>query len=641
MRRFDSDSFSGLRSLTSDNENKTKRMIFLMPLWGESYFLKFLNYGLLSILGQENLDNLSRKYEFHLVFLSKSSDEIFFYKHLYKHHRIFYKLNQYFIIKFIYIDDILNYFDNSYGMVINVSYFRGMNYYKELDGCNYFIILVADYILSEKVLTSLIKKIECGANVVYSISLRCIDSDIISFIDKYKYINYDDELKISEREAVAIGLVSLHPSFKAKIHSDFPIHSDSIQHIYWRTDADTLIGKCFMLHPLVIRPTKWVEYIPGQVDYAFVSALAPEGPFETIGDSDEGVFLELQFNPDHEKYLSDFGQRTIEKDSLKFSKWATNHFLSLSRFNFIIHSEEISENTQKYLMSAEKYINNITKNREIKLQDPYSHSDWIHGFERGVLNIPPEVSKEIVYSLMFEKYLYYKNRFKIIKMLFDFIDGSQKIKKNLSELLFYGNNLIFIKEEKNFSKYVNEKFYKNICTFFDIDLLMGNNKDISLFLGSHINKSYDNIFLILPMRYGFLLDKVVILLKEILGERSFSIILFREPNESFDENHAWAFSHFNFKINNFELFGNKLISLKVYQIRNDLRNLYFELKNKYNVVSIFKIIKIIIRIVFLLTNKIFTRFPLNIQNANIVILNANYNLPLKLESILRGRGNKL
>lgn len=592
-----------------------------MPIWGRKYFLKFFNCGLPSILGQKNLEKLSQQYEFHMVFLSMKSDKIFFYKN----RRIVNELNKSFKIEFIFIDDIIRYFNNSYGMIINVSLFRGMLNYKEMKGSNYFVYLVADYVLSENILTSLLAKIENGANVIFSISLRCLDSSIIPLLHKYRFID-DHKLKIPERDAAALGLATLHPSFKAKIHSDFPVHSTSIQHIYWRPDPNTLIAKCLMLHPLVIRPTKWVEHIPGQADYAFVPALAPDGPFDSLSDSDDGVFLELQFNPDHEGYLSKIGERSIEKDSIIFSKWATEYFQSLGRFNFVVHSQDIPKDINKYFELSYNYIKNMTINNKVKLQSPYSHFDWIPGLANGVLNIPPEVSKNVVYELLLKKYFYYRERFKTLKSFLNFIDGTEEIKEKISNLIFNNNNLILMKNEGLCSKFTNEKLYKNNCKFLDIDILLENfEKNIPHSLPD--NSNFDGIFFLLPMRDGYILDVLISYLKEFIGNRSFSIILFREQHESplAANSYAWVFPHVNFKNNKVNLIGDQLIIHGIHEIKNKLRNTYFDFFERKKIFSIFRILLVLYKIIILLPVVLFSKTKisrkfLTFQRSSVIIL---------------------
>ena len=550
---------------------KTQKIVILLPLWGIRYITKFLQNGLPSILGQNELEHLSNCYDFHLVFLTtKTGKRLLQSKESFLLGEIRKKIK----IIFINIDDIIKYFNNNYGMIISVVYLRGMNAYKHEWKQTVFMYIVGDYVFSNNVFKSLVEKLESGGNVIYSISLRCLDSDLIPYLNSYRT---DNKLIIPPRAAISLGLSTLHPSFKVKISSNILIRSRSVQHFYWRVDPNTMIARCLMLHPLAIRPTRWVDQVPGPVDYAFVPAFAPDGPIQIISDSDEGVFLELQRDPKHDSYIFEYGEKNLEDLAKKISTWATDHFLSLRKFRFVLHSSEIPDEIDISQDKADQFIANITDRANTSsLQSPFSHSDWMPYIANGILDAPPEISKEIINNKMLEALSNSNKLTKWTKILFDHLDQTEEIRKSLSKMVFKSNNIILIKNENDCLRYLGKDLYQNNEMIFSIPSILESinlNPDYSILPHQHPGK----IFIILPLEDAYLIDSLTMAIKKmLLPENEINVIIFKDPTKIIKptESFAWVFAYSNLKIDHITLLGNEFTANVASLCRENLKVIF-------------------------------------------------------------------
>ena len=614
-----------------------KKIVILLPIWGVSYLEKFMKYGLSSIFGQKELINLCDRYQIHLVLLTSASDEKYFKSH---NQSLFLKSNKHINIKFIIIDDIISYFNGGYGGVLSIAYFRGMQEYNKEWQNTIFLYLVGDYVLSHNLLINTIKKIERGANVIFSVSLRCIDDAVITSLGFYRHSH---RLQIPPREAIFHGLSALHPSFKAKVFSNQLVRSKNIQHFYWQVDSSTLIARCFMLHPLAIKPTHWIDYVPGFIDYAFVQEFAPKGPFESISDSDDGAILELQTNPSHESHFSEYGSLNLDKLATEVSSWATDYFLNLSQFPFVLHSNDIPIDVKVVQDYADRFMSDlISRVNTSSLQDPLLHYDWVNTlshFVTGISNIIPELHKETIKKVLTKKYENNFNRLKIFNTIMDRIDGTHLINKKLFDLIPKSNEIVFVlKNERECLRLLGKNLYQGKY-YLSADSIIKKSVKFSDHAIS-TECAFKNIVIMLPLADGYLIDQIIKHFRDTSPPNNVIVILSRNPEDQFipNESMAWVLKHQNITSEKIFSYGDARISIRAYFFRKHLETAYRELRKPMGVrsfangtVSILKSIYQGIKLIWCIKQGV-NKTNLPFQLSRVVVIRGQISLPKRNSS---------
>ncbi|MHB8397163.1 MAG: hypothetical protein ACYC9S_03790 [Leptospirales bacterium] len=611
-------------------EKVRQSLVVLIPVWGNDYVANLLDYGICSFLGQKNLNELRIKYDIHLVILTSETDARTLDSSL-----TINKIKEFFNYNVILIDDILHL---DYGSIVTISYFRGMNNYYNYFPNVTFIYLVADYVLSDNVFDTICQKIEQGANVVFSISLRCVDDDFCmdSILDFYR--EKSDLIRLPSRDAIYRAFSILHPSFQAKIQGIGPVFSENIQHLYWRVNSSTLIARCFMLHMLAIKPTRWADHVPGYCDYSFVPAFAPDGPFMALNDSDDGVILEFQ-NVDHEHEFTTVGTQSFGQLANSLASWATNYNISLAHFPFILHCSELPDNLSSFQSQADRFIDEIVNNLKIPLtHDPFSHPHWISALKShknyGV-NRPIEVSLS---SLQNDEPYHEEKLGVLIRLVQRFF---KKLDIDINA---------FRQEIENFSK---GKKIAVICdNFKDWSDILPKSPEIHLFktkfllrqLNKDVNfsvldlKSFDGLIIMLSGIESWRIDQLSLPFRNVISSDQDVLIVLGNPKNILDKNNFpiyWTLKHISLTINymlNVTDWGPSVQSKIAYQ---HLRNLFRSLKAVKRgsffaaVTAMISSLKFIYRIFcfFILKPKIKVSDPKDISSSKALLIRGRMSLP--------------
>ena len=525
-------------------EKARQSLVILIPVWGNDYIINLLDYGLCSLLGQKDLNELKNKFDIHLVILTRETDARTMECSL-----IIYKIKEIFNYNVIFIDDILHL---DYGSIITISYFRGMHNY-----CNYypnvtFIYLVADYVLSDNVFSTICQKIEQGANVVFSISIRCVDDNFCkdSILDFYR--EKSDLIRLPSRDAIYRAFSILHPSFQAKIQGIGPTFSGNIQHLYWRVNSSTLIARCFMLHMLAITPTRWVDYVPGYCDYSFVPAFAPDGPFMALNNSDDGVILEFQ-NVDHEHEFTNVGTQSFEQLANSLASWATNYNISLAHFPFILHCSELPDNLSFFQSQAERFIDEIVNKLPIPLaHDPFSHPHWISALKNHK-NSGAYFPIEVSLSSLQNDDLYNERKLNSLKRLFQRFFKRLDIDVNA----FRQEIEIFSKDKKIAVICDNPKDWSDILTrtpdiyLFKTEFLLRQlNKDLNFSILDL--KTLDGLIIMLSGNESWRIDQLSLPFRDVISSEQEVLIVLGDLKNFSDKNDFpiyWTLNHISLTIN--------------------------------------------------------------------------------------------
>ena len=103
---------------------------------------------------------------------------------------------------------------------------------------------------------------------------------------------------VAPRDLMQVALDNLHPLANSSLVERRPRRSRS-RNLYWRVGDEGIVGRCFHLHPLFVRPQRKNAKFFGTVDDDFVCAACPDASRDyVVTDSDELLAIELS-DPGH------------------------------------------------------------------------------------------------------------------------------------------------------------------------------------------------------------------------------------------------------------------------------------------------------------------------------------------------------
>lgn len=252
----------------------------LLPVWGTAYVDQFLAVGLPSLLAPGNLPALSVTRPTRFVLLAPRSDA----QRVVRDRR-WAALSKIVTAEVVEIGDLIS---ASASTVLTLAYARALRSAESLTE-TVFIFLVADYVVADGTLSNLHTRIGNGASAVLTANLSATSEAAIPALARQIA---GDVLTIAPRELMRVALDHLHPLMTAGLATGQSRHDPDANRVFWRVDADTLVGRHYLLHMAAIRPEVGSFTIAAPSDYALVEELAPSGRVDIISDSDDFAVIE-------------------------------------------------------------------------------------------------------------------------------------------------------------------------------------------------------------------------------------------------------------------------------------------------------------------------------------------------------------
>lgn len=152
------------------------------------------------------------------------------------------------------------------------------------------VFLPPDAVFSNGLLAAGGRALNCGKSAVVMVGPRVIAHDALALLPKVA----DGSLAISSRDVVAVAMAAMHP-LTTRTLWESPEFSPNSAMITWKVGSTALLIRGWHMHPLMARVRPGSDQFAGTVDdHEFLlSAAQSIDDIHIVGDSDEGVFVEL------------------------------------------------------------------------------------------------------------------------------------------------------------------------------------------------------------------------------------------------------------------------------------------------------------------------------------------------------------
>jgi len=275
-----------LRENEPHDRSAPKAIRILLPVWGDAFVGQFLDHSLPTLLAPGNIPALAQTLPTRFVFLSRARDEAAIRAHPAGRH-----LAQVSEVEFAPIDDLIA--SGNHSTTITLAFARGVRAAgpEMLDTC--FFFLVADYIMADGSLAAVLAHMQEGASAVQVGNFQVDEATAERWLQE-RLAGAGTSLALTPREVMRWALGCMHPLTAANI-VNFPLcHNLEANRLLWRVDADTLIGRFYLLHMICIRPEVTDFVVGSSCDYSFVPEMCPSANVVTIADSDDYLVVEVQ-----------------------------------------------------------------------------------------------------------------------------------------------------------------------------------------------------------------------------------------------------------------------------------------------------------------------------------------------------------
>ena len=354
----------------------------IIPIWGQSYIERWLNFSLGTLKSEGNFPYLIKHSKFELVILTMSKDIVF----MQKDERFRFHTNG-IKIKFIAIDELFPIdLKTSYGVPLTLAYAKGILDLGESGIGTYVILWNADVLVSTNSFKNILLKIQSGYNAIGVPALGVNDGHarlmLESLVDKENGV-----LSISSREMVKLALQNLHGRVTSRIiNLNGIIDTNYFHQIFWSISEDCIATRGFLVHPACFQIQRLFEKVNCPVDYGFITELCPNAKFCVMTDSDEFMAMELQA-PNSEGHLLRLSKLTSLSETKRLSrlsaeiilqvqKWTTSEHRRNALYTCYFHSYNLPLNIEEKITPFNAFVDEILN----KLPPAVSHTkhyQWI------------------------------------------------------------------------------------------------------------------------------------------------------------------------------------------------------------------------------------------------------------------------
>ena len=256
----------------------------LLPVWGERYTRDFLEFSLPSLLAPGNLPGLSKFGQCTFVLFAPARDAEVIGKN-----SLWPLLCACCSVRIRYIDDLVS---QSSSTVLTLAYTWAIREagVRALDTC--FVLLVADYVVSDGSLSAVVERVFAGASGVLAGNFQVVSEVVRPWLEKRK--NDAGVLAIPSRTLVELSLKALHRTTLTDIVHEGQFLKAETNRLFWRVDDRCMVGRFFLMHMIAIRPEISDFIIAAPSDYSFIPELCPSGNITHITDSDDYFVVECQ-----------------------------------------------------------------------------------------------------------------------------------------------------------------------------------------------------------------------------------------------------------------------------------------------------------------------------------------------------------
>src|SRR5262249_20966152 len=132
--------------------------------------------------------------------------------------------------------------------------------------------------------SNVLAKVQAGANAVLSGNYQVTEEEALPSL-RAKFNSENPFVTLTARDLVRWSLPFLHPITMNNFVNNPLGHNSHTNRLFWRVDANTILGRFFLMHMLAIRPEVTDFRIEAACDYSFVPEMCPSGNVSIVSDS--------------------------------------------------------------------------------------------------------------------------------------------------------------------------------------------------------------------------------------------------------------------------------------------------------------------------------------------------------------------
>lgn len=262
-------------------ERMPEKIIFVTPVWGNTYIKTFLELCLPSLFTPGNFKSLNISAEFLIYTASKDRQEII-------NHKNFKLLCELIDVKILEIPD--SSFTNSYNTITWVHQ-RAFDYADHLDGG--IFIVMPDMFFSRDFIKNILKHIESGVRLI---STPNYSSNVCEMYDALTPLTKaDGSIEVDNFTLARISLARLHQISKLNVWNEPDDYFLSPRILYWKVgDGVGLLGRYFYGCYMYIYPRHKFSKLYSTFDCEYIFSACPDIKDHYIcTDSNELLVIEM------------------------------------------------------------------------------------------------------------------------------------------------------------------------------------------------------------------------------------------------------------------------------------------------------------------------------------------------------------
>jgi hypothetical protein len=321
----------------------------LLPVWGYKYIKQMLEFCIPTLLASGNIPSVAKTIRTKFVLLTREKDSM-----LVKDHPSWVELSRVCETEIRSIDDLVT--RDNHTAVITLAFHRaiveagsGRN-----DIC--FVFMNSDFLVANNALKNVVDRIASGSSGVLAGNFQVAAEETAPLL-RSRVDNRTRSLEMSPRDLLAFGFLHLHPATVANVVNLGIAHNASSNRLFWRVDANTLLGRFFLIHVVAVRPERLDEAPLSSYDYSFIPEMCPSGNVHLVQDSDEYVVIEMQ-PTGHEASEIRRGSLSSHHLAHSLSQWATVQHRANASKTIYFHSKEIPP-AGEVAAQAERFVGKV------------------------------------------------------------------------------------------------------------------------------------------------------------------------------------------------------------------------------------------------------------------------------------------
>jgi hypothetical protein len=267
-------------------DSTKKKLLFIVPVWGEAYSQLFIEICLPLILTSGNLGHFKGRTDVAFLIATRFEDQ----KRI-ENSPSYRRLAELIPSHFLLIDGVANFVSPHQAM--SDAYVLAMRSEYVTPAYTNYVFLTPDSFWSDGTFRRVEELVDAGYYAGMVLGLRSTIEKVEARLRAWINEKADDPV-IPVRKLVTLVLSALHPMAQAQIWLSARFLNQWPSQIYWRAGNNLMFAHCFHLHPLFMRATERVNTFKTTIDGDFLQSVGyPVSRYYVVTDSDEIFGVEM------------------------------------------------------------------------------------------------------------------------------------------------------------------------------------------------------------------------------------------------------------------------------------------------------------------------------------------------------------